>query len=516
MKICCLCSGRGERLKPLTDIYFKPLVPVPSSTSTKSVFVPNLQNSLMHIINHFNDENLKIYVISFKEFFDTTEWNDLVKFVLRTSRASIIEVLNSYDNRKCNNVTSVKTFFSETYDNYDEGVLFLEGDAYIASSDFLSELDKNKSTYFCEYRKNEWVFYKNPSDKAYHIVKGSDGLAMAGLSYICPKDLNALYRQISSAPYTEFWDSSLIRAKLDLELIDAGNSIKEYDNISDLFNLGMTESNIATLLSDDRPQKTSSMTNSSYIIDYKGRKKVIRFSGKGTEEFINRERERLCTNIAMSCGLTPVTEFINGIKLSGYIENAHTMTRDLKDIGYAINLIKSFHEVKVNRSKKVFVDLMGELQSYHKLIEFSKVINILKPEFFTYCKIFDKYIIAHQHEDLVLCHRDLDPRNVLILKDKGYLLDFEYSGLLNSNWDWGALVSEQELHFDTNPEDILYLIKGSCEDFSREKILEWSVIVDYVWSIWTLAKISLGEDYYNYFNQRWNRACRVAKEISMI
>lgn len=515
MRICCLCSGRGERLRPLSDKYYKPLVPVPSSGLP--VTVPNLAHSLSQIVKYFKDETFKIYVVSCQEFFETAEWFQTEASLLDT-RVSVIEVVNPYDNKLYNNVTSVKTFFKELGSSYqDDDVMFIEGDVYLESVKFLDEFVRSQSTYFCEYRQNEWVFVRE-TEGPYKVVKGADGLAMAGISYVKRDDIHSLMKELVKANETEFWDESLVRAHLDLKLINArSDCIKEYDTIDDLIKLGVAEHDIAGMISDDGiATRTSSMTNSSFIISNNGKRSVIRFNGSGTDTFINRKREIACTEYAVKSGLTPHTEFVNGVKISDYVENSRTMTGSPQDLEDAISLIKDFHRI-IPEKYDLLVDLIKEINQYMSLVDFSLLSNSLpiRSEFIKMTQVVRNYIIEHQHDDLVFSHRDLDPRNVLITPKKSYLLDFEYSGLLNQYWDWGALVSEQELYFSTDPEEIFNIMERHLDTFSKKEVLEWSVVVDYVWSIWTLAKMSLGEDYLDYFNQRWDRACRVAKEVGM-
>lgn len=516
MRVCCLCSGLGERMKPLSDKIPKSLIPVTTSTYE---LTPNLYNSLDVITNMFSDKISEIYIVSYKKYFDNINITEI-------NNIKINYVISPYDPHLYNNQSSVKAFadYLGLQRRSDEDVLFIEGDIYL-TRDFINyknQVNFNSSNYFCRYRTNEWVFINRLGNSYYDVIKGSDGLAMSGVSIVNSKDLETLYNELSNSSSNDFWDSALVRCKLkDLNLIDAGSSIIEFDNIKDLIdNRLLSEEDVARLLSDDgNITKTSSMTNNSFIINYNEEPKVIRFSGEGTDKFINRTRERIFTREAYK--LSPNTEFMcdGYIKISDYIDNCRTMSSSDKDIEIVIRMLNELHSRKGH--DQLLIDLIKEVNDYMSIAFKSNRVSLPVPvdEFRDICSIFTKFITKHQHEDLVLCHRDLDPRNVLIASDSNYLIDFEYSGYLNEYWDWGALISEQELHFNNTDyhhlSDIISINRNSEIAFDNLKLLQWSAVVDYVWCMWTFAKISLGEDYEEYLNMRWKRACRIVKETDM-
>lgn len=514
MRICCLCSGLGERFKPLSDKVPKSLVRVPPSINSNHSGdkIPNLDNSLTVLETMFGEEVSGVYVVASHEYFDKIP--DMI----------VHRVETPYDPHIYNNQSSVRALYEYIGKQHwaDEDILFLEGDVYLGSDfvESVSQVNHDTSNYFCCYRDNEWVFVKRALDTCYDIVKGASGLAMAGVSIIHKKDLNLLYSEIEKSVANEFWDEALIRCGLkDLNLVEVkSRSVVEYDTIQDLVSQGLaTEEEVAGYLSDDGVvEKTSSMTNNSFVIKINGVRKVVRFSGKGTDRFIDRKREEYCTQCAASLKLTPQTWFSNNgyVKITDYIEGSRTMTDDLSDIKKSVELLDDYHFPTLVAPP--LVNLIEEINDYLSIV--TTKVNVKD-----FSKISDKFIdfiASHQHEDLVSCHRDLDPRNILITKNEKYLIDFEYSGSLNEYWDWGALVSEQELHFGNTDwklvSDVITSRRTASTIFDQKKLLQWSAVVDFVWCIWTLAKISLGEDYEDYFNKRWGRMCRVAKEIGMI
>lgn len=141
-------------------------------------------------------------------------------------------------------------------------------------------------------------------------------------------------------------------------------------------------------------------------------------------------------------------------------------------------------------------------------------VGISQEEYNLISQKYRDYIKKYQHHNLVLCHRDLDLRNILVNEEGSLLIDFEYSGLLNRNWDLGCYLSELRLSYGRSPMIAAKFWQGLEDyssavnkDVSREVVNLWSGIVDYIWSCWSLAQISRGENYKDYFKERWSRAC---------
>lgn len=512
MRVIFLCSGLGERMKPLTNKYPKSMIPVPMSFNPK-IKVPGIINTADVLKRSFEDQISRMFVVCSPDYF--AEYSEY----LNSINSELSFIINDKDPSVYNNQSSLNCYFSTLLDD-GEDLMIVEGDIYLKKSftSLVSKVDPDMSNYFCNYRYNEWVFYNQHTYDFYKVAKGQNGLAMSGVSIIRNKDLKDLKLALKEVNKDDFWDTALINSRIKLNLINSRNSIVECDTISDLINNDLlTPFEIASLLSEDNfPEKTSGMTNEAFLIKTTNGKEVVRFPGKGTDKFINRSREKYCTDLAG--GLTPCTRFYKDtLKVTEFVDKAHTMRSSDEDMTRAVKLIKEYHKragcIDEESFSRLSVDLIKELQDYKDIYAGSPCD--FPENFREMSEVFEDFIVNNQHNELVLCHRDMDPGNILISEDESqdYLLDFEYAGLLNRYWDWGALVSEHELYFK---KDCTNLICELVPEADKIEILKWSVIVDYVWSVWTLAKIHLGDDLTDYLNERWSRACRVAKETGMI
>ena len=85
-------------------------------------------------------------------------------------------------------------------------------------------------------------------------------------------------------------------------------------------------------------------------------------------------------------------------------------------------------------------------------------------------------------KESVLCHRDLQPLNILYnTKDSTIkLIDFEFAGFCTPIWELGNLVGELEL----NKEQISYIL-SLYPNITYKEILQGKLISSYVWALWS-------------------------------
>src|SRR5699024_2421585 len=101
----------------------------------------------------------------------------------------------------------------------------------------------------------------------YEICKNSSGLSMSGVTLIRQEFVKPLYENLLVSDPLNFWNQSFIdiqrSQEFNLELIDVGDSLKEFDKPFDLIDKNiLTRDQFAKIISDNGIfSKTDSMTN---------------------------------------------------------------------------------------------------------------------------------------------------------------------------------------------------------------------------------------------------------------
>src|SRR5436190_18209628 len=94
--------------------------------------------------------------------------------------------------------------------------------------------------------------------------------------------------------------------------------------------------------------------------------------------------------------------------------------------------------------------------------------------------------------ELVVCHNDPWPGNVIIVEDGARLVDWEYSGMNDPAWDLADFAVESDL--DREDEDVLlHSYTGSAMvDAWRARVGSWKPVVDLLWSLWCIVELEAG------------------------
>ena len=258
-------------------------------------------------------------------------------------------------------------------------------------------------------------------------------------------------------------------------------------------------------------------TNTTYMIKSEDRRCVMRIPGIGTNEYINREDEVINLRRLTSTGFVPKLIYGDtdtGIIISEYVENSIPFVE--KDI-YIQERLKSLcstlHEL--HHSHIVFnneFDIVANKDSYKAVLdeinadlprEVVEAENRLDP---AVEKLFWKY-----PKELVPCHGDPKLNNFLFSGNRLFLIDWEYSGMMDSYFDLVNLIMTNNLNSEQESLCLKMYEQCSGEGVIQEKYLLYKVITDYLWIYWHLIKLHQGQ-MVDYNEKSWKRRLNRALE----
>lgn len=253
------------------------------------------------------------------------------------------------------------------------------------------------------------------------------------------------------------------------------------------------------------------MTNTNFLIETKDEKYVLRLPGEGTTFFIDRKNENFNTEAIQTLKIDSRIVYFNentGVKISKYLENSESLIPNtaFKNIEKVSEVLKCLHNS--NLKFKNNFNVFNEILRYEKEIN-GTIPNIYK----NYLNVREKVlslekILKSMGEKLVPCHNDTVPENFILSKDKLYLIDWEYSGMNELEWDLGAFCLESKFSDEETKEFIRCYFGGLEKQENILKIKIYQICQDFLWTLWTILKEKKGENFGNYGIERYKRAIK--------
>lgn len=151
-----------------------------------------------------------------------------------------------------------------------------------------------------------------------------------------------------------------------------------------------------------------------------------------------------------------ICEFANGIHKSSF---------SFQDIKNLAKTLQKLHAIKLYKRP---INLKKTLHSY-KNVSFKTKILFKNLQNFS--------------SDLVLCHQDLNPKNILFDKKSIFIIDFEYANINDRYFDLAALCVEFSLN---QKEEKIFLNTyfSSKQPFDRKKLELYKKIYKALCSLW--------------------------------
>lgn len=263
------------------------------------------------------------------------------------------------------------------------------------------------------------------------------------------------------------------------------------------------------------------MTNRNFKISIDSQDYVLRVPGNGTEGMIARENEEKNTQISYQLGLSPTIVYINehtGIKLTEFIPGAETMTpatiQRHNNMLQAADILRTLHNSKV-RLKGEF-NVLNEITRYERLMEQAGAVmydgyDRIREEIFSLSDVLNEIGV-----DIRPCHNDLVPEN--FIKDNNgrlFLIDWEYAGMNDPMWDIAAAFIESDFTPENQELFLSHYFQGEIPADVWTRILVNQILMDILWSIWTVVKEKQGDDFGSYGPMRFNRALRNLEKLRL-
>ena len=235
--------------------------------------------------------------------------------------------------------------------------------------------------------------------------------------------------------------------------------------------------------------KLESITNLNHKVEVDDKKYIIRIPGDNPD-LINRSSEGVNQELVKNIGITlPIILFEKdtGIKISEFYEDLYTFTSsDLKNKEFrddALDLLNRLHN-----SDLKFKENFSPLNVFKTLAKNNEKIE-------NESKAIGEEIIKRLIEiglERKPCHQDLYHANFVYLKEKPYLIDWEYSSQGDPIFDYADLIWQNELEEDQDSINDIYKIIDIKDEKIKVKFELFQVLSMITWGFWAKRKSPQG------------------------
>lgn len=269
----------------------------------------------------------------------------------------------------------------------------------------------------------------------------------------------------------------------------------------------------------DKSRFVGGLTNYNYIMNIHGKDYVVRKPGGMTNQMIDRHIEKVNNFLATELGLNSNCVYfdeISGIKISEYIKDSKNVAQADPYSPENLTSVSRLMQ-KIHSSPKKFVNIFDWKDELHKYEQIVKELN--GGFFYDYQdlkdKLFDFVDNNIKYTRSVPCHNDTIPENFIVNnKGRTYLIDWEYAGMNDPNWDVAAYILEAKL----GEETVQYLLMDYYGQFPSEvevmKIKCYMLAQDLLWTVWALIRHYNGDDFLDYCHIRYERFRKNIKELT--
>lgn len=248
-------------------------------------------------------------------------------------------------------------------------------------------------------------------------------------------------------------------------------------------------------------ERLGGLTNHTYkVVLQNGQIYAIRLPGEGTEELIDRENEKVSTQLACRLRLDAPLLFFgkHGEKVSRYIDGARSLCASdfscdsvLKQ---AAGILRALHICGADT--KVPFDVFDMAAEYERIIDDNAVALFIDyPEIKSMILRIRNYVTAFADAPLVPCHNDPLCEN-WVIDDKGklFLIDWEYAGMNDGMWDLADLSVEAAL--SDVQEDLLlqFYLERKPTQKERIRFCANKLYLDFLWALWGKARTPFDGD----------------------
>lgn len=425
-----------------------------------------------------------------------------------------VQIIENPEYYCCNNTSSLMCVLDKISDTY-----ICSSDNYFLENVFRKE--EPHAYYSAVYADGETQEYCILSDSLGIIIDvnigGKDAWYMLGHAFFSA-EFSTRFKEILIREYQNeetkqhLWEDLYLRyiddLKLHIQKYDRG-VIFEFDTLEELraFDTSYQVKSGSVIMQTIAEQLNCSenditqiapisggLTNKNFRFVCRGKTYVYRHPGDGTKELIDRKNEKKSTLLANTVGIDAELIYFDeetGTKITAYIENAETMSKDSlqksENIEKMACVFRKLHNCGIDTG--VVFDVFEIAEGYESYIRNNNIS--LFEDYKNVKEVVEKLKkdIENSGRKKVPCHNDALCENWIRGNEKMYLIDWEYAGMNDFMWDLADVCLEADFSPEQE-EQLLYCYFGRKPDVSERYFFGVNkVLIDYLWSLWGKTRV---------------------------
>ncbi len=208
------------------------------------------------------------------------------------------------------------------------------------------------------------------------------------------------------------------------------------------------------------PVEIQGFCNENYLVIADQRKYIVR---KFLRTDINREFEHEVHTLAFDAGITSellVFDVDNGMMISAFLEGVHKDKFSQNDFRLLADALRKVHSIEL-QSEPIEIKIKNESAQVKQASE----------------------IITQHEKELVLCHNDLNPKNILF-SDEVKFIDWEYAGVNDKYFDLACVCVE----FKLSPLEEQYFLESyfQSKKSNEDKLRAYKILYKELYKEWFL------------------------------
>ena len=261
------------------------------------------------------------------------------------------------------------------------------------------------------------------------------------------------------------------------------------------------------------------LVNRSYLVETGEEATTVRFPGRQTGVYIDRQIEKINVGILAGVGIAPrVREFReDGTMIRDFVRGTVATKESFKDPNVRLEAIKAIRQLHESS-----IQLCNRFDVFDKIREYRQLLNVYGPQMLQAAIDGELLIminriegaLANRPRTTVPCHNDLLPGNFVLTDYGTRIIDWEYAGMNDARYEIANHVTELDNLAPEEEKHIMTLYFGENASREQETVDMYKLPSRFLWALWAGIQYNISGldfDFMGYAHHQFDRCSECVK-----